>query len=443
MSPNPTSCLLMVFSLVAFPAAAIDGDLDPTFFGTGQVVVGGATSTIEAREVVVAPDDRFVFAWKSSADKTALAWRRASSSVLYSACTTLLAGEEVGSIEGLAFDPEGRLVVGATVRPATPGADWIGAIFRFLYPNCALDSAFGGGDGRVDLTWDVYDDIRLRGLVTRPDSSIAVAAAAEDAGDSDVAVFVLTANGALDPIFSTDGRAVWTNAGTLEPSALVLAPSGDLLVAATLDDPYSDFVLGQFGSTGNLRSWVRVAFDLVPDADDLCYAAALLSDGRVALVGSAAVDSLHANVAVALLRADPSGLYFNDPTFDGDGMRTFSFGLDLDSARAVVAQGDGRIVVAGWTETSSLDAEIAVARLKPDGSLDTSFGASGRRRVDLDIGGSLDDRAYAVALDRGRILLAGSAAVSNTHGVALVRLQNAYLFADGFDLGSTSPWEAP
>ena len=151
----------------------------------------------------------------------------------------------------------------------------------------------------------------------------------------------------------------------------------------------------------------------------------------------------HANVAVALLRADPSGLYFNDPTFDGDGMRTFSFGLDLDSARAVVAQGDGRIVVAGWTETSSLDAEIAVARLKPDGSLDTSFGASGRRRVDLDIGGSLDDRAYAVALDRGRILLAGSAAVSNTHGVALVRLQNAYLFADGFDLGSTSPWEAP
>ncbi len=443
MRPRSKTCVPLLLALAAFPAAAIDGDLDPAFFGAGQLVIGGATSTIESREVVVAPDDRFVFAWKSSADETALAWRRTSSSVLYSACTTLLTGEEVGSIEGLAFDPQGRLVVGATVRLATPGADWTGAVFRFLYPNCTLDAAFGGGDGRVDLSWNLYDDIRLRGLATRSDSSIAVAAAAEEAGDSDVAIFVLTTNGTLDPLFSTDGRAVWSNAGSLEPSAIVLAPGGDLLVAGTLDDPYSDFALAQFAPTGSLRSWVRVAFDLVPDADDHCYAAALLADGRVALVGSAALDALHANVAVALLRADPSGLYFNDPTFDGDGTRTFSFGLDLNSARAVVAQGDDKIVVAGWTESSSLDAEFAVARLRTDGGLDSSFGASGRRRVDPDIGGSLHDRAYAVALDHGRILLVGSAAVTSSHGVALVRLQNAYLFADGFDLGTTASWSPP
>src|SRR5262249_5645632 len=58
------------------------------------------------------------------------------------------------------------------------------------------------------------------------------------------------------------------------------------------------------------------------------------------------------------------------------------------------------------------------------GGMDLGFGSAGKTTVAFDIGGGFDDEAHAVALQPdGKIVLAGSAQVTNTnYDFAVVRL---------------------
>jgi uncharacterized delta-60 repeat protein len=82
-----------------------------------------------------------------------------------------------------------------------------------------------------------------------------------------------------------------------------------------------------------------------------------------------------------------------------------------DYAEAVAIQGDGKIVAAGWSLSEGYNNEfsgVALARFRPDGSVDPRFGVDGRvlRRFRADDKSS--DSAYAVAIQGdGKIVVAG------------------------------------
>ena len=85
------------------------------------------------------------------------------------------------------------------------------------------------------------------------------------------------------------------------------------------------------------------------------------------------------------------------------------------SASAVLVQPDRKIVVAG---NASGSGAMTVTRLKPDGTLDTGFGAGGTATIDF---GSLDDLAAGAALQPdGRIVVAGY--TQSAEDVAVARL---------------------
>src|SRR5438046_7256909 len=68
-----------------------------------------------------------------------------------------------------------------------------------------------------------------------------------------------------------------------------------------------------------------------------------------------------------------------DPTCSGDGIQTaFKTG---SLANAVGIHHAGRTVVVGQTTDDHVD--VAVARFRPDGSSDPSFGGDGRMRIPL------------------------------------------------------------
>src|SRR5688572_3086917 len=67
-----------------------------------------------------------------------------------------------------------------------------------------------------------------------------------------------------------------------------------------------------------------------------------------------------------------------DPVFDGNGTATLDFGA-TDTARAVVVQPDGKVVVAGSLDSGS--SNFAVARFNPDGTPDLTFSGDGRADV--------------------------------------------------------------
>src|SRR5919106_2509881 len=126
------------------------------------------------------------------------------------------------------------------------------------------------------------------------------------------------------------------------------------------------------------------------------------------IVGAVALVLAIANPAAA----PPGDL---DPTFDGDGKVTTDFAADLDEARGVAIQEDGKIVAAGFA-----GAEFGLARYNTDGALDTTFDGDGK--VTTDFAGSTD-QAFGVAIQGDGKIVAGGcvSCFTGTDDFALAR----------------------
>jgi uncharacterized delta-60 repeat protein len=177
-------------------------------------------------------------------------------------------------------------------------------------------------------------------------------------------------------------------------SALVLA---GLLAAAVASGGPAWAAAGDldptFGSGG------KVVYSI--DGYELGDSVEVQSDGKIVLGGFDDV----ASGDFALVRLDTTGAL--DPTFGSGGyvITDFQNGQSDDSLHGMTLQADGKIVAVGFSDRHSGE-DFAVARYLPDGSLDTSFGAAGTGLVRTDFGGA--DAAFSVAVQpNGRILVAG------------------------------------
>jgi len=113
-----------------------------------------------------------------------------------------------------------------------------------------------------------------------------------------------------------------------------------------------------------------------------------------------------------------------------DGTRDTRFGKvplphpagTFAEAAAVVAQPDGKVVLAGDVYTLGGPSDIAVWRLTPTGKLDTSFDGDGL--VTVSVAAASSEFAGDVAVDpQGRIVVAGSmASAGGGYDIAVVRL---------------------
>lgn len=134
---------------------------------------------------------------------------------------------------------------------------------------------------------------------------------------------------------------------------------------------------------------------LSPGTNFVGLAMALQSDGKIVMAGySNLTDDL------VLIRFDEDGTV--DTTFDGDGIVSTAVGLGA-VPQDLLVQPDGKIVVVGW----AIGGDILIARYLSDGSLDADFGTAGVNLLDL--GG--DDYAYGAILQpSGKIVVAGQTA---------------------------------
>lgn len=103
----------------------------------------------------------------------------------------------------------------------------------------------------------------------------------------------------------------------------------------------------------------------------------------------------------------------------GTGIVTTDFFAGGDSGSGMVLQKDGKILVAGETQTLFGDKDFALARYNSDGSLDTSFGIGGLQATRF---GTTDDAGQCVALQAdGKILVAGYASSQGKDFFAIAR----------------------
>lgn len=245
-------------------------------------------------------------------------------------------------------------------------------------------------------------------------------------GDIDVSFGVngIARSGASD----TDGRtlvAVSRTDGSIVTCATrgrLAATSEDFFVARFRPDGSPDLAFGLAGST-------MIDFE---SYEDHCVDVAIQPDGRIVVAGTEHIPQPFGPgwSRFAIARLDANGK--PDPAFGaGTGKVRIEFEGGSSSASALALQPDGKIVVAGRARVGSAANEVdfAVVRLLPDGTLDASFGLSGKATAGFNDESSFD-YANDVALDdHGRIVVVGSA---NEHA-GIVRFLPDGRLDTGFD----------
>ena len=160
----------------------------------------------------------------------------------------------------------------------------------------------------------------------------------------------------------------------------------------------TDFALARYSWNGSLDPTFDSDGKVTTDFGDADYGydLALQQDGRLVVVGATGSD-------FALARYSPNGTL--DAGFGAGGMVTTDLG-GTDTALAVAVESNGRIVVAGRTAASGVGpADFALARYKPDGSLDESFDGDGKVTMDF---GDTDDFATDLAIQSdGKVVVVG------------------------------------
>jgi uncharacterized delta-60 repeat protein len=303
------------------------------------------------------------------------------------------AGRDDASARSLAVGPDGKIVVaGGAIIPPRLTAGF--AIARFTGAG-KLDRTFGRG-GKV-LT---YFSLFAMGLAIQADGKV-VAVGESSRG---FALARYTRRGRLDRSFGRDGKVVtpFARASLVSASANAVAiqPDGKVAVAGgayASDQVHQKFALARYNADGTFdrsfgnRGWVVTR---VGDSGSQALGLVVQPDGKLVLTGGAVVGR---DEGFALVRYSADGKL--DPSF-GRGGKAFN-GAGLVEALAI--QRDGKLVTAGMA--FGRYRKFSLARFLEDGSVDESFGRSGK--LVTDFGAGAVAKAVVVGPD-GKIVAAGT-----------------------------------
>jgi len=150
--------------------------------------------------------------------------------------------------------------------------------------------------------------------------------------------------------------------------------------------------------------------------NDIGKSIILQPDGKLVVVGNS-VDS-SGDSKFALVRYNSNGSL--DGSFGLGGKITTDVSFAFDAASSAVIQADGKLVVAGYSDSSSHLSSFELVRYNTNGSLDTSFGTNGK--VITQVGNS-DDQAKSIAIQpNGKLIAAGySRGIDGVKNFVLVR----------------------
>ena len=233
----------------------------------------------------------------------------------------------------------------------------------------------------------------------------------------------LTANGVLDTSFGGDGRVergpTFAGQGVgVTGDEVILRPDGRIVVSASVELSPSnhEFGIGRFLEDGTPDTTFSGDGEQVVGfgGDDFANSLAIDPAGRVVVVGTRLTTgaSTDSDRQFAVLRLTPSGGL--DSSFSGDGKVLSRFTADTlySSARAVVIQPTGKIVIAG--EIGGEDAyghDTGLFRLNDNGTGDPTFGV-GNGQIQIDFGGG-DVAQSMIAGQSGRLLVGGTRSIGN------------------------------
>lgn len=226
------------------------------------------------------------------------------------------------------------------------------------------------------------------------------------------------APGDLDPTFGTGGK-VTTALGTSsdEGYGVAVQDDGKIVVAGYAENgPYFSFAVARYETNGSLdTSFGRGGKVVTRVGSDMAVANCVVvqPDGKIVVAGYSDTGS---NQDFAVVRYTATGAL--DPTFNGTGIVITPVGSGNDQALGIALQSDGKIVVTGFASTNA-DFEFATVRYTSSGALDPTFSDDGVVLTSFGIG---TDLAYSVLVQPdGKIVVGGTANIASQFQFAVVR----------------------
>jgi len=318
---------IAVFLLATGVASAAGGTLDPSFSGDGWV------RTLEVRS----PSTNYLPA----------------------------------GAEDVALQPDGKIVAVGEIQDGT--SHWYFGVFRYL-PDGSLDPSFAG---RGWIALDLGSVEFAHAVAVQPDGKIVVAGEADCPRAICFALVRFSPDGSVDRGFGANGvvRTMFEQCGCAAYD-IAVQPDGKLVAAGRrfrYGDAQDDQLFGvaRYLPDGGLdRSFShdgRASVDF-GFGDDIAYAIAVQRDGKILAAGGGTRSRYRTESDFAFARFRPDGRL--DRTFSGDGLATVHFGgLLADTAYGIALRRDGRIVAAGAAGRERSAPRIALAELRPNGSL--------------------------------------------------------------------------
>ncbi len=414
--------------LVLFGCSSDDSDTDDTTAATDAAATTAASESTAAAATTAVPATTAADAPTTSAGTSAgvdpadvLDASFGSGGVLPTPLSTTDADRFISVAEG----PDGQIYASGF---SAEGDDHMFAVARFD-PDGTPDATFGdGGVATVNVAVGGGGAEVARGLVVEDDGAVLVAGPFENdptadgdaAGDLDVAVIRLTADGTPDAAFGEAGiakidlgvgRAIDADTYITDNAwGLTAREGGYALFAVTpnqaADRTDVDYAVVGLTTAGALDPAFGTNGTTIVDLDasgDSARNIGTQPDGKILATGySRDGDGI---VSPVLIRLSPDGVL--DETFGTAGVANHAVLPGVAESYQFGLQGDDYVLAGyGRGEDSEEKVDLIVYRFLADGSWDSSFGTEGVTRIDL---AGEDDRARNLTmLPDGNILVVGS-----------------------------------
>ncbi len=312
------------------------------------------------------------------------------------------------------LDHSGRIVVvGQTVTPGTAGERL--AMFRFQSTGTP-DPTFGS-QGVVTTSLsngDVYGlavaPYASKTAGNPPDRILVGGQVVKYKGAQVLSDFVLArynSNGTLDTTFGSKGIVQTDLGGPEHVVSILVQDDGRIVAAGESFQPGPYFALARYTAAGRLDTTFGKG-GLVKTSLGRMQSA-IWDQGKILMVG------MDQQEQFALARYDLNGEL--DKTFNVTGIVTTSFDTGAGACGAAVYpkpenssypdEYEGFIVAAGGSGNNDGNNAVTLARYRPDGSLDTTFGIPGTGKVVTP--NFLGTAAHVAIQSDGKILIGGSA----------------------------------
>jgi len=389
-----------IFARLAGAAGSSNGTLlaiQPAFLSPGLLVGGECEDSTNGRRVCLA---RYLLSSPNGAaglDVTAFGT---------SGVASVLSGWFDVSVRSIVVQADLRIVIAGSCR--STGGNWMFCVTRLL-SNGALDTSFGG-TGVVTTDFATTTDDEINAAALQPDGKLVVAGrclyGAPPSTDYGFCLARYLTDGSLDASFDGDGKVLTNiNAGTGrrdEANQIHLLSDGQMLVSGTCNNgTTTQACVVRYQANGVPDSAFGAAgvVNLTAAGSTGSSASALQPDGKLLL-------AVGCGTGFCALRMLADGSL--DEEYGTAGLAAVTNVAGTRTVSRALLQADGKLLLGGWCDNGTTSVDFCVGRLHDTGQVDIRFGNGGMSSVPFATG-AWQDYLHGMLIGRdGKLIVAGN-----------------------------------